>query len=57
MYEIMFGNENRGTIQDVARGKGGEIRGAVQKAREVVAEEAEVIAQQMAEKILGRKIG
>ncbi|MEE8075687.1 MAG: ATP synthase F0 subunit B [Candidatus Binatia bacterium] len=57
--------EARGRILDQAQEEAarvlerarGEIRGAVQKAREVVAEEAEVIAQQMAEKILGRKIG
>ncbi|MFQ5539414.1 MAG: ATP synthase F0 subunit B [Candidatus Binatia bacterium] len=34
-----------------------EIRGAIQKGQEVVAKEAEVIAHQMAEKILGRKVG
>ncbi|MEE9551323.1 MAG: ATP synthase F0 subunit B [Candidatus Binatia bacterium] len=57
--------EARGRILDQAQEEAaralerarGEIRGAVQKGREVVAEEAEVIAQQMAEKILGRKIG
>ncbi len=57
--------EARGRILDQAQEEAarvlerarGEIRGAVQKAREIVAEEAEVIAQQIAEKILGRKIG
>jgi len=35
----------------------GEIRGMMQREREIAAREAGAIAQQMAEKILGRKIG